>query len=126
MMQTSEHEGLGLSVLVYLGAIIGALALFAVPVYYAARGEVHENPKLAQSDPLLNGTVIVDRLATRFPLERLQKQTLAEADPVVTTPKPAKKEPKVAAARPRRDGGTPVAELQPQRTRQAMFPFSLF
>jgi sorbitol-specific phosphotransferase system component IIBC len=37
MMNTSDSEGLGLSVLLYLGAIVGALALLAVPAYYATR-----------------------------------------------------------------------------------------
>lgn len=129
-MHTSDNEGLGLSVLVYLGAVFGALALLAVPAYYATRAEVHENPVLAKSDPLLNGTVIVDRMATRFPLERLQRQNLAEVDPVIAKPKTAAKKPEPASrttARPaRRDNGTPVAALEPERNRQSPFPFSLF
>jgi hypothetical protein len=129
-MHTSDNEGLGLSVAVYLGAVLSVLALLAVPAYYATRAEVHENPVLAKSDPLLNGTVIIDRMATRFPLERLQQQNLAEIDPVAPKPKTAAKKPEPASrttARPvRRDNGTPVAELQTERNRQSVFPFSLF
>ena len=106
IMNTSDSEGLGLSVLVYLGAVLGALALLAVPAYYATRAEVHQNPPLAQSNPLLYGTVISDRVATRFPLELLQRQNLAEVDPVVNLkPKTAKKAepaPRVAARDPSR------------------------
>jgi hypothetical protein len=129
MMNTSDSEGLGLSVLVYLGAVLSALALLAVPAYYATRAEIHQNPVLAQSDPLLNGTVITDRLASRFPLEMLQRQNLAAVDPVLLKPKMAKKAepaPSVAARPARRDSGTPVAQLQTERNRQGLFPFSLF
>lgn len=129
-MTSADSEGLGLSVLVYLGAVLGTLALLAVPAYYATRAEVHQNPVLAKSDPLLNGTVIIDRMATRFPLERLQQQNLAEIDPVVAKPKTAAKKAEPASrvtARPaRRDTGTPVAELQAERNRGSVFPFSLF
>jgi hypothetical protein len=129
-MNTSDSEGLGLSVLVYLGAVLGALALLAVPAYYATRAEVHQNPPLAQSNPLLNGTVIIDRLATRFPLELLQRQNLADAETVATlkakTAKKAEPTPRVAARATRRVSGTPMAELQTERNRPAMFPFSLF
>jgi hypothetical protein len=127
-MDSADREGLGLSVLVYLGAVFGALALLAVPVYYAARGDVRENPRLAQSDPLLNRPIIGDGV-TRVPLARLQPQNLADAETVkLLTVKTRKAEP---VARPaqrvtKRITGTPVAELQTERTRPAMFPFSLF
>jgi len=128
MMDTSDSEGLGLSVLLYLGAIVGALALLAVPAYYATRAEVHANPPLAQADPLLNGPIIGDRLTGRFPLAMLQRQTLVDAETVaLLKPKAKKSEPARIAARPaRRAAGTPVAELQTERSRPAMFPFNLF
>lgn len=129
-MNSTDSEGLGLSVLVYLGAVLGTLTLFAVPAYYATRAEVHPNPPLAQADPLLNGPIIGDRLAGRFPLARLQRQTLVDAETLaVLTPKKTKKpEPVRTAARPvhRAAAGTPVASLQDERSRPSIFPFNLF
>ena len=126
-MDTADREGLGLSVLVYLGAIFGALALLAAPAYYATRGEAHQNPRLAQSDPLLKGSIITDGTANRFPLASLQRQSLVDAETTAfLKPKPKKAEPRVAARPPRRDAGTPMAELQTERGRPSLFPFNLF
>ncbi len=114
--------------MVYLGAILGVLGLFAVPAYYLTRAEVHANPRLAQADPLLNGPIIGERLAGRFPLARLQSQVVVDPETVaLLTPKVKKPEPGRAAARsPRHTTGTPVAALQPERSRPAVFPFNLF
>jgi hypothetical protein len=133
-MHGADSEGLGLSVLVYLGAILGALTLFAVPAYYATRAEVHANPVLAQSDPLLNGPRIGDRAAGQFPLANLQRQTLADAETTaMLKPKPKRAESKktepamrVASRPAKRETGTPMAELQTERNRPSSFPFSLF
>ena len=127
-MDSTDSEGLGLSVLVYLGAILGALALLAVPAYYATRAEVHANPPLAQADPLLNSPIIGDRLAGRFPLARLQRQILVDPETVALLARKTKKpEPTRTAARPaHRATGTPVATLQTERSRPAVFPFNLF
>ncbi len=128
-MDASESEGLGLSVLVYVGAIFGALALLAAPVYYATRGEVQENPALARSDPLLKGSIISDRGANRFPLAKLQRQSLIDAETTAfLKPKPKRAAPaKRVASRPvRRSAGTPMAELQTERGRPSLFPFNLF
>jgi hypothetical protein len=128
-MHASDSEGLGLSVLIYVGAILGVLAVLAVPAYFATRAEVHENPVLVRADPLLNGPIIGDRTTTRYPLAALQRQSLVDAETVALL-KPKAKKPEPAqrtAARPaRRDSGTPVAALQTERSRPAMFPFSLF
>lgn len=127
-MHASDSEGLGLSVLVYLGAVFGALALLAVPAYYATRAEVHANPPLAQSDPLLKGPIIGDRIAGSFPLAVLQRQSLVDAETTAFLKPKRKTEPaqRVASRPARRDAGTPMAELQTERGRPAMFPFSLF
>ena len=128
-MDASDTEGLGFSVLVYLGAVFGALALLAAPVYYATRGEVHANPALAQSDPLLKGSIISDRGANRFPLASLQRQSLIDAETTAfLKPKPKKAEPaqRVASRPARRNAGTPMAELRTERDRPSLFPFNLF
>lgn len=128
VMTSTDSEGLGLSVLVYLGAILGVLTLLAVPAYYATRAEVHANPRLAQADPLLNGPIIGERLTGRFPLAQLQSQVVVEPETVaLLTPKAKKPGPTRAASPPvHRATGTPVAALQPERSRPAVFPFNLF
>jgi hypothetical protein len=129
-MNSADAEGLGLSVFVYLGAILGALALFAVPAYYLTRAEVHANPRFTQADPLLNGPIVGERLAGRFPLAQLQRQVLTEPETVaLLTPKAKKAEPARVAARPAHraaPAGTPVAALQGERSRPSVFPFDLF
>lgn len=131
-MNSADSEGLGLSALLYMGAILGALALFATPAYYMTRGEVHENPRFVQQvDPVLNNPMTGDRLAGRFPLARLERQTLVDAETVaLLTPKAKKPEPAVrTAARPAHraaPAGTPVAALQPERSRPSLFPFNMF
>lgn len=129
IMNASDSEGLGLSVLVYVGAILGAVALLAVPAYYAFKPQVYDNPPLAQPDPLLNTPMIGDRAATRFPLAVLQPQTVADAETAKwRTAKARKRDPARRAIQQtaRRTVGTPVAELQTERGRPAIFPFSLF
>lgn len=128
-MNSTDREGLGLSVLVYLGAIFGALVLLATPLYYATRGEVHAIPPLAQADPLLNVSLTGDRNATRYPLANLQRQSLIDAETTAfLKPKTKKAEapPRAAARTARRDAGTPMAELQTERRAGTAFPFSLF
>ena len=130
-MHASDSEGLGLSVLVYLGAILGALSLFAVPAYYLTRAEVHQNPVIAQSDPLMKGPIFGDRVVGSFPLATLQRQSLVDAETLaILTPKSKaaskKAEPRVAARPARREAGTPMAELQTERGRPSPFPFNLF
>ena len=46
-MNSNETEGLGLSVLIYMAAILGGLALLALPVYLASETQVYANPPLA-------------------------------------------------------------------------------
>lgn len=127
-MESPESEGLGLSLLVYMAAITGTLAVLAVPAYFATRPQVYENPPLAHSD-LLSGPIVGNRVATRFPLARLEPAT-----PVVPTVtaglsarvKKAELERPAAHRSARRSTGTPVAELQSERKRPAFFLFGLF
>ena len=129
-MDETESEGLGLSVLLYLGAIFGAFALLAVPVYWAVQPQVYDNPKLAQSSPLLNGPIVGERLASRFPIAVLQPQIIADAETKAllnAKTKKAEPPPRPTIRTARRDtAGTPVAELRSERPRPAIFPFNLF
>jgi len=127
-MDGPESEGLGLSVLVYMGALVGVFSVLAVPVYYAASPTVFANPQLARSNPLLNGPIIGVRSTGPSSLAMLQPQIVADAETAAFKAK--SKKASAATMAPsrsaRRDTGTPMAELQPVRSRPAMFPFSLF
>ena len=127
-MDGPESEGLGLSLLVYLGAILSVFAVLAIPAYYLVSPTVYANPPLAAADQLLNGSIVGVRSQARSPVAALQPQVIADAETAAF--KTRAKKPEATAqvsSRPvRRDAGTPVAELQPERRRPALFPFSLF
>ena len=130
-MDTSDSGGLGASVLLYMAAVVGALALMAVPVYLANAPQVYENAPLARPDPLLNGPIIGNRPAIGLPVALLKRQDII--DPATLAALGAKE--KRQAATPHspqqrtahRAGGTSVADLQPERPRRSsFFPFNLF
>jgi hypothetical protein len=127
-MGNPESEGLGLSVLVYMAALTGTLAVLAVPAYFATRPVVYANPPLARSDPL-RGPIVGARLDTPFPLARLERATLV--DPTIAAglsarAKKAEPEHRVTHRVARRPTGTPIAELQPERKRPTFSLFGLF
>lgn len=118
-----------MSVLLYVGALVGVLAVAAVPVYLATKAEVYDIPPLARADPLLNGPIVGNRVSARVPLARLRRETIL--DPAIVEALNAKAE-KAAPARhavrrstPRPDR-TPVAELRDEPKRQGFFLFNLF
>lgn len=144
-MDASESEGLGLSVLLYMGAITGALAVIAVPVYFATQPDVYKNPPLARSDSVLSGPIVGRSESTPFPLARLQQQIII--DPAIVAALNAKftsngnaianssvKARKIETERyaapriARRPAETPVAaaEIQSERRRPVFSLFSLF
>lgn len=133
-MDASDNEGLGLSVAIYIVAVVGALAILAVPIYLMNAPQVYENPKLAQSDPLLNGPIIGQRVSTSIPVAMLQRQQLI--DPAILAALNAKTR-KAEVARPRQErqiaqqptprvAGTPMAEARQERQRPGFFLFNLF
>jgi hypothetical protein len=121
-MENQESEGLGLSVLIYLGAILGMVAVVATPIYFAVRPQVYENPVLARTNPLLDGPIVGQRVSAPTPLAYLKHEQII--DPAVLAQLNSKikgtsqhtahrSTPQQVAnqtdARPR---GTPVAELR--------------
>lgn len=129
-MDTSASEGLGFSVAIYVAAVACVFVLIAVPVYWANGPTVYDNPTLARSGPLMNGPIVGRQVSSAVPLVMLKRQTIV--DPAILAGLNAKAEKH--AAKPRhatqkvapRSMGTPVADLQPDRTRRSFFPFSLF
>jgi hypothetical protein len=128
-MDASESEGLGLSLLLYVAAIAGTLALVAAPVYFASRPQVYDNPPLARADPLLNGPIIGKRVSTRVPVARLKREIIVDASVVAAlnakSEKPATEHHAThrAAQRP---SGTSMAELRPEPQQPTFFLFRLF
>jgi len=127
-MDTSDTEGLGFSLAIYVAAIACVFVLIAVPVYWANGPTVYDNPPLARSGPLMNGPIVGRQISSAVPLVMLKRQTIV--DPAILAGLNAKAE---KSAKPRhttkvapRSSGTPVADLQPDRTRRSFFPFSLF
>src|SRR5664279_5021006 len=129
-MDTSDSEGLGLSLAIYLAAIACVFVLIAVPVYWANGPTVYDNPPLARSGPLMNGPIVGRQVSSAVPLVMLKRQAIV--DPAMLAGLNAKAEKQ--AAKPRhaphkvaaRSNGTPVADLQTDRRRGSFFPFSLF
>ena len=128
-MNSSESEGLGLSLLVYMAAIFGILAVVALPVYLANKAEVYDNPPLVRADPLLNGPIIGNRVNERVPLARLKREAIVDPALVRALNADAEKAEPVrqsVSRTARRADRTPVADLQDEPKRRTFFLFDLF
>lgn len=129
-MDTSDSEGLGFSVAIYIAAVACVFVLIAVPVYWANGPTVYDNPPLARSGPLMNGPVVGRQVSSAVPLIMLKREAIV--DPAILAGLNAKAEKQTAKPRHApnkgapRATGTPVADLQPDRPRRSFFPFSLF
>jgi hypothetical protein len=126
-MDSSDSEGLGLSLLVYMAAITSALALFALPVYLAAQPTVFANPPLVRGN--LNGPVIGYRGPTGVSLALLKKQTIVDPAMIAALNAKVAKSAQTKKASHRtaqRSKATSLAELQTERQRRPFFLFSLF
>lgn len=132
VMRSSEYEGLGLSLVIYMAAIAGALAVAALPVYLANRPQVYENPPLARANPLLNGPIVGNRVSTGVPLAMLKREIIVDPAIIAALNAKAEKAEKAAAVRhpvrrtAQRSDRTPMAELQSERPRHSFFLFNLF
>src|SRR5665647_2490236 len=80
-MDTSDSEGLGLSLAIYVAAIACVFVLIAVPVYWANGPTVYDNPPLARSGPLMNGPIVGRQVSSAVPLVMLKRQ--ASVDPAI-------------------------------------------
>lgn len=129
-MELSGRDGLGLSVAIYMGAIVAALGVMAVPVYFAVAPQVYENPPPEPLDPLLNGPIVGKRVSTPIPLALLKREQIvdpavvAELNAKVKHGRPARHD--VAHQSVRRERAAAVAELPERRERSGFFLFNLF
>ena len=123
------REGLGGSVAIYMGAILGALGLIAVPVYIAAAPQVYENPRPEPLDPLLQGPIVGSRVSTPMRLVKLRQEVIVDPKLLAElNAKVRKTDPKhhQAIRTPVRERGPALAELPERRERSGFFLFNLF
>ncbi|MBS0248705.1 MAG: hypothetical protein JSR61_18970 [Proteobacteria bacterium] len=115
---------------IYMGAIVAALGVMAVPVYWAVAPQVYDNPPPEPLDPLLNGPIVGKRVSTPIPLAFLKHPDIV--DPKLVAELNAKAKP---ASRPRhdvvhkparRERAAAVAELPDRPERSGFFLFNLF
>lgn len=132
-MNSTETEGLGLSVLIYMTAILGGLALIAVPIYLATQPQVYDNPPLARANPLLNGPVIGQRDTGAPPLAMLKHSTIVDPKFVATLNakinkinQPERRHVSQQTASHPRPRGQAVAEARDEPQRPTSFFQSLF
>jgi hypothetical protein len=76
MAMNNTDEGLGLSIAVYALAMLGGLALFALPVYWATSPTVYENPGVTASR-LPGGPAYANHPA-EFPLAVLKREQIVD------------------------------------------------
>jgi hypothetical protein len=128
-MNNSDSEGLGLSMLIYAGAIVVALTTITVPVYYANTAQVYDNPPPPPADPLLNGPIIGDREPARHPLAILKHRVIVDPKVVAALNAKVKKatpEPHVAEHVERRPVNVSRSEPRPEPRHSTFFLFRLF
>lgn len=132
-MTKAESEGLGLSILVYFGAIVAAFTAIVVPVCLANTAQVYDNPPLPPADPLLNGPIIGEREPASRPLAILHHRVIVDPKIVAALNakvKEAAPEPHVRQAAVRRSASAepppPRPAREPEREHSTFFLFRLF
>ena len=120
--------------LLYAGIIVGALTALAVPVYFATKPQVFDNPPMAEHDPLLNSPIIGERETVRRPLAVLKHRVIVDPKMVAALNAEAKQAAPVRHAATEapahiaehRSSGSSVADLQPEPRHSTFFLFRLF
>lgn len=128
-MESHDSEGLGVSILIYVAAVFGVLAVFVLPVYYATGPTVYDSPPLARSGPLQGGPAYTHRDSARHTLAVLKRETLIDPAVLAALNSKAKKTAQPRRSAPqatKRATRTDIAGLQAGQERTSIFPFSLF
>jgi hypothetical protein len=122
----NADQGLGLSLLLYFGVMMAALAIFAVPIYWLNAPTVYPNPQLA-STASSGGPAYEFRQRHEFPLSMLKAQPIVDAAMLAqVNAKNAKAEKPVhAASRSARHYAQAPDSDTPERSAPRSF-FSLF
>ena len=129
-MINRRDEGLGLSVLVYAGIMVTALALLVTPVLWASGPTEYPNPQLPKYDITSSRTLAHQQ--KQIPLARLKREEIVSATMLASiNTKPAKSERvREARERPSRAAGTAFAQApdndETARPRRGLFGWSLF
>lgn len=129
-MERSGHDGLGLSLAIYMGAIVAMMGVLAVPVYMALGPQVYDNPRPEPLDPLLNGPIVGQRVSAAIPVALLKREPLVDPKVVaalnakVRQAEPARHQ--VAHQPVHRQPAAAVAEAREPPQRSGFSLFSLF
>ena len=129
-MINRRDEGLGLSVLVYAGMMVAALALLVTPVLWASGPTEYSNPELPKYDITSSRPLAYQQ--KQIPLARLKREEIVSATMLAAiNAKPAKAERvREARERPSRAARTAFAQApdhdEAARPRRGLFGWSLF
>ena len=119
-----NDQGMGLSVAVYAAVMLGALALFVLPVLWLSSGTVYENPG-AKAAALPGGPAYASHRA-QFPLAVLKKQQIVDQTALneLNAKSPQKAPTPHRAARTAHRSYAQASEDDGQRpTRKSFFPW---
>jgi hypothetical protein len=124
-----RDQGLGLSLLVYVGALLGGLFLFVAPVVWASGPTEYRNPELPKYD-ITSSRPLFDQ-HRQMPLARLNREDIVDQKALAALNAKPEKPKREAHERPSRSARTAYAQAHDddaagQRPRRSMFPFSLF
>lgn len=127
-MNQPRDQGLGLSLLVYVGALLGGLFLFVAPVLWAAGPTEYPNPPLPSYD-ITSSRPLFDQ-HRQVPLARLKREDIVDQKALASLNAKTEKPKREAQERVSRSARTAYAQAPDddapqQRTRRFGF-FSLF
>jgi len=125
----THDQGLGLSLLVFVGALLGGLVLFVAPVLWAYGPTEYPNPQLPKYD-ITSSRPLFDQ-HRQVPLARLQREDIVDQKALASLSAKSEKPKREAHERTSRSARTAFAQAHDddgagQRPRRGMFPFSLF
>jgi hypothetical protein len=127
-----RDQGLGLSLLVYVGALLGGLFLFVAPVLWAYGPTEYPNPPLPKYD-ITSSRPLFDQ-HKQVPLARLKREDIVDQKALASInakPDKPEKPKREASERTSRSARTAYAQAHDDdasehRPRRSVFPFSLF
>jgi hypothetical protein len=126
-MINRRDEGLGLSVLVYAGVMVAALAVLVTPVLWASGPTEYPNPQLPKYD--ITSSRPLAHQQKQVPLARLKREEIVDAKMLAAINTKPAKSVREARERPSRAARTAFAQAPDHdetRPRRGLFGWSLF
>jgi hypothetical protein len=119
----NADEGLGLSLLVYFGVMVAALAIFTVPIFWLNAPTVYPNAQLAAASAVPGGPLYEHRERREFPLAVLQMQPIVDAALLAQVNAKAEKPARTATRPARHYAQAPDADMAERPVRRSFFSF---